>query len=88
MSDHPTSVLRCGRVVDWFRVTRLILNADDFGLTPGVNQSIVELHEAGALTSATLMATADGFSAAAAEANGHPAWEWDAMSSWWMASRY
>lgn len=47
---------------------RLILNADDFGLTPGVNQSIVELNRAGALTSATLMATARHFSAAAAEA--------------------
>lgn len=47
---------------------RLILNADDFGLTRGVNQSIVELNHAGALTSATLMATASHFSAAAAEA--------------------
>lgn len=47
---------------------RLILNADDFGLTPGVNQSIVELNRAGALTSATLMATASHFGAAAAEA--------------------
>jgi predicted glycoside hydrolase/deacetylase ChbG (UPF0249 family) len=53
-------------------VTRLILNADDFGLTPGVNQSIVELHQAGALTSTSLMATADGFSAAAAAAIDHP----------------
>jgi chitin disaccharide deacetylase len=54
-------------------VTRLILNADDFGLTPGVNQSIVELEEAGALTSATLMATADRFGAAATLAIEHPA---------------
>ena len=37
---------------------RLILNADDFGLTSGVNRAIVELHQAGALTSATLMARA------------------------------
>jgi len=59
-------------VVDWFRVTRLILNADDFGLTLGVNQSIIELHEAGALSSATLMATADEFSSAADEAIKHP----------------
>ncbi len=50
----------------------LILNADDFGLTEGVNRSVVELQEAGALTSATLMATADGFKAAAAEAAAHP----------------
>jgi predicted glycoside hydrolase/deacetylase ChbG (UPF0249 family) len=39
-------------------VTRLIVNADDFGLTPGVNRAILELHRAGALTSATLMARA------------------------------
>jgi len=37
-------------------VTRLILNADDFGLTQGVNQAIGELHRAGVLTSTTLMA--------------------------------
>lgn len=37
---------------------RLILNADDFGLTSGVNRAIVELHRAGRLTSATLMARA------------------------------
>ena len=35
---------------------RLILNADDFGLTSGVNRAIVELHRAGVLTSTTLMA--------------------------------
>jgi hopanoid biosynthesis associated protein HpnK len=39
-------------------VTRLIVNADDFGLTSGVNRAIVELHQAGVLTSATLMARA------------------------------
>ncbi len=37
---------------------RLILNADDFGLTTGVNRAIIELHRAGFLTSATLMAKA------------------------------
>jgi hopanoid biosynthesis associated protein HpnK len=39
-------------------VGRLILNADDFGLTAGVNCAILELHRAGLLTSATLMARA------------------------------
>jgi len=39
-------------------VTRLIINADDFGLTTGVNRAIVELHRAGLLTSATMMAKA------------------------------
>ena len=35
------------------------MNADDFGLTPGVNRGILELHRAGVLTSATLMARAE-----------------------------
>jgi chitin disaccharide deacetylase len=39
-------------------VGRLIVNADDFGLTPGVNRAIVELHRAAVLTSTTLMANA------------------------------
>ena len=39
-------------------MSRLIVNADDFGLTSGVNRAIVELHLAGVLPSATLMARA------------------------------
>ena len=45
-------------------MSRLIINADDFGLTSGVNRAVAELHQAGLLTSATLMARA----AATAEA--------------------
>lgn len=37
---------------------RLIVNADDFGLAPGVNRAILELHAGEVLTSATLMAKA------------------------------
>jgi hopanoid biosynthesis associated protein HpnK len=37
---------------------RLIVNADDFGLTSGVNRAIVELHAAGLVTSTSLMARA------------------------------
>jgi predicted glycoside hydrolase/deacetylase ChbG (UPF0249 family) len=40
-------------------VKRLIINADDFGLTEGVNRAICELHAAGVVTSATLMANAE-----------------------------
>lgn len=40
---------------------QLIVNADDFGLTAGVNRAILELNAAGALTSATLMATGSAF---------------------------
>lgn len=39
-------------------VGRLIVNADDFGLTSGVNRAIVELHASGLVTSTSLMARA------------------------------
>jgi predicted glycoside hydrolase/deacetylase ChbG (UPF0249 family) len=51
---------------------RLILNADDFGLTRGVNRAIAELHHAGALTSATLMANGSAFDDAVATAHANP----------------
>jgi len=38
-------------------VRRLIVNADDFGWTAGINRAVAELHRAGALDSATLMAS-------------------------------
>ncbi|HEY9125532.1 MAG TPA: ChbG/HpnK family deacetylase [Acidobacteriaceae bacterium] len=38
---------------------RLIVNADDFGLTAGVNSAITQLHASHRLTSATLMACAE-----------------------------
>ena len=40
---------------------RLIINADDFGLTEGVNRAILELNAADVLPSATLMATGANF---------------------------
>ena len=52
--------------------SRLIINADDFGLTPGVNRAIRELHQAGALTSATLMATGHAFDDAVAISHANP----------------
>lgn len=48
------------------------MNADDFGMTPGVNRSVVELHRSGALTSATMMARADATEEAVAEARANP----------------
>jgi hopanoid biosynthesis associated protein HpnK len=42
-------------------VRRLIVNADDFGLTSGVNRAIIEAHERGIVTSATLMANGAKF---------------------------
>jgi chitin disaccharide deacetylase len=42
-------------------VRRLIVNADDFGLTAGVNRAILEAHTRGIVTSSTLMATGRAF---------------------------
>ncbi|QJD82986.1 carbohydrate deacetylase [Cohnella herbarum] len=39
----------------------LIVNADDFGLSPGVNRGIVEAYLAGGITSTTLMVNMPGF---------------------------
>jgi hopanoid biosynthesis associated protein HpnK len=52
---------------------RLIVNADDFGLTAGVNRSVEELHRAGVVTSTTLMATGRAFDDAVAVARRNPA---------------
>ncbi len=51
---------------------RLIINADDFGLTRGVNRAIAELHDAGAVSSATLMASGAAFDDAVAIALARP----------------
>ncbi len=45
---------------------RLILNADDFGLTEGVNRGIAEAQGQGIVTSATMMANSRAFPEAAA----------------------
>jgi chitin disaccharide deacetylase len=42
-------------------VRRLIINADDFGFTLGVNRAIVETHTHGVVTSSTLMANGRAF---------------------------
>ena len=44
---------------------RLIVNADDFGFTAGVNRAIVEAHTRGIVTSSTLMANGRAFEDAA-----------------------
>lgn len=43
---------------------RLIVNADDFGYTSGVNRAILEAHSHGVVTSATLMANGPAFAEA------------------------
>jgi hopanoid biosynthesis associated protein HpnK len=58
-------------LIDW-AVRRLIVNADDFGLTTGINRAVVELHRCGLLTSTTLMARAGATDDAIAQALAAP----------------
>ena len=50
----------------------LILNADDFGYTRGVNEGIERAHREGVLTSTTLMANGPAFEDAASRAKASP----------------
>lgn len=51
---------------------RLIVNADDFGLTAGVNRAIIDGHTRGMITSTTLMANMPAFDEAVRLAAEHP----------------
>jgi predicted glycoside hydrolase/deacetylase ChbG (UPF0249 family) len=50
----------------------LIVNADDFGQSPGVNRGIVEAHERGVVTSTSLMVRGPAAAEAAAHARSDP----------------
>jgi hopanoid biosynthesis associated protein HpnK len=50
----------------------LILNADDFGFTRGVNEGIIRAHNEGILTSATLMANSQAFDDAVSRTKAAP----------------
>jgi chitin disaccharide deacetylase len=53
-------------------VRRLIVNADDFGMTAGVNRGIIESHVDGVVSAATLMANGPRFDEAVALARSTP----------------
>jgi hopanoid biosynthesis associated protein HpnK len=53
-------------------VKRLIVNADDFGLTAGVTRGILDAHREGIVTSTTLMANGDAFDIAVAASRRAP----------------
>lgn len=63
----------------------LIINADDLGMRPSVNEAVDQLFAAGRITSASLMATA-GSAAAAADRAVQAAWpvgvHWTLQSDW------
>lgn len=51
---------------------QLIVNADDFGQSPGINRGILSAHDEGIITSASLMVRWPASSDAAREARGRP----------------
>jgi predicted glycoside hydrolase/deacetylase ChbG (UPF0249 family) len=55
-----------------FWVRKLIVNADDFGLTAGVNRAILETQASGIVSSTTLMASGGAFEDAVAAARAAP----------------
>src|SRR5262245_7915497 len=71
---------------------RLIVNADDFGQSDGINRGIVHAHDCGIVTSASLMVRWPAALAAAAWALEHPQFsvglhidlgEWAVVSGNW-----
>ena len=52
--------------------TRLIVNADDFGLSEPINQGVIAAHVGGIVTSASLMVNGPAFEHAVALARAHP----------------
>jgi hopanoid biosynthesis associated protein HpnK len=49
-----------------------VINGDDYGFSHGVNRAIIEAHQRGILTSASLMVTADAFDEAVELARSNP----------------
>jgi len=75
-APHPN---RTGHWARWLRfrcytlwVRKLIVNADDLGLTAGVNRAIVETHSSGVVSSATLMANGAAFADAVTASRSAP----------------
>lgn len=73
----------------------LVVNADDFGLTPGVNAGVVRAHEEGIVTTTSLMVRGAAAEEAAALAAVHPELavglhvdlaEWVCVKGCWRAS--
>jgi len=57
---------------NWKSIRRLIVNADDFGLSPSVNEAVVRAHREGILTTASLMVNEAGLDEAVKLAKENP----------------
>jgi hopanoid biosynthesis associated protein HpnK len=60
------------RAIGGSQVKRVIVTADDFGRCPAVNQAVIQAHQKGILTCASLMVSADAATEAIALARAHP----------------
>jgi predicted glycoside hydrolase/deacetylase ChbG (UPF0249 family) len=69
-SDHSSSLAFGGD--DSSRQRCLIVNADDFGASVGINRAILECHECGVITSASLMVTGRAAKETARMSREHP----------------
>jgi hopanoid biosynthesis associated protein HpnK len=65
--ETPHSALRTPH-----SIRRLIVNADDFGRSPAINQAVIRAHREGILTSASLLVNEPGFAEAVALAKENP----------------
>lgn len=75
--DSPRGVSQAFGVVANFEATaaprrRLIVSADDFGMSPGINAGIARAHSDGILTNAGLMVNGSAFDEAVELARAHP----------------
>ncbi len=59
-------------VLERNRIRSIVFTGDDFGFSRGVNQAIIEAHERGVLTRASLMVTGEAFDEAVSLARAHP----------------
>ena len=70
---NPIMPLRVAKAKDKTRHrTRLLVHADDFGLTPSINRGVVEAHRHGILTSASVIVSGATFEDAVALAKANP----------------
>src|SRR3974377_887476 len=70
--DSRDTIFRFPSASGGIEMKQVILNADDFGLTRGVNEGIIRAHREGILTSAKLMANGPAFDDAIERAKANP----------------